>query len=75
MMTMNTAPLHAPSPAAGFAQRIGAAFSNGINRMQIARMASVLSAMSDDQLAAIDLKRRDIPQRAADLVNYSYDGL
>ena len=44
-------------------------------RLKTARMQAALCRLTDDQLKQIDLKRSDIAQRAADLIEYEYDGL
>ena len=57
------------------ARRVRSGALTFVNRMQIARMESVLRSMTDAQLAAIELKRSEIPDRARQLVAYRYDGL
>ena len=57
------------------ASRLRKGLSRFVTQMQIARMQSVLSAMTDEQLVQINLDRRDIRTRAESLVTYKYDGL
>tara|TARA_R110002049_G_scaffold23781_6_gene84725 strand:+ start:115434 stop:115697 length:264 start_codon:yes stop_codon:yes gene_type:complete len=57
------------------AKAVGRGLSRALYRMQMARMQSVLHAMSDEQLAQAGTTRSDIPQHAAFLVGYKYDGL
>lgn len=49
-------------------RRVGGAIHSTIETMQIARMMSVLSSMSDLELEAMNLKRQDIPDHARKLL-------
>lgn len=49
--------------------------SKAITRIQIGRMITVLSNMSDEQLALIGITRREIRPHAEFLITYEYDGL
>ena len=43
--------------------------------MRIGRMASALSAFSDEQLEQIGVLRKDIRYHARKLITYEYDGI
>lgn len=48
---------------------IGATANAGLKTFQMARMLSILSSMSDYQLAQIGISRSDIPKYAAKLMD------
>ncbi len=49
--------------------RLGAKVHAGIRALQMARMLSTLSSMSDHQLAQVGISRSDIPKYAATLMD------
>lgn len=55
--------------------KVGKAASHALIQVQIARMQSVLSTLTDEQLKQISLKRSDIRRHAEYLVTDEYDGL
>ena len=57
------------------ASRVRKGVSNLMVQMQIARMQSVLQAMTDAQLDQIGITRSGIRKHAEHLVTYEYDGL
>ena len=54
---------------AGWAQRQARKGAGIVKHMQHARMAGVLNNMTDTQLAQVDVKRAEISQVAAKMVN------
>jgi hypothetical protein len=54
---------------------IGSGISAFGTRLKVGRMESVLSNLSDRQLADIGIKRGEIKHHAEYLVGYEYDGL
>jgi hypothetical protein len=62
-----------------FLDRVLSAVGSGISafgaRLKVGRMVSVLSNLSDRQLADIGIKRGEIKHHAEYLVGYKYDGL
>ena len=54
---------------------IGSGMSAFSTRLKVGRMESVLSNLSDQQLAVIGIKRGEIKHHAEYLVGYEYDGL
>lgn len=61
--------------AASLTRKFGKSAHRGFKMLQYGRMLSVLSASSDQQLEAMGITRADIPQHAALLIEYEYDGL
>ena len=61
---------HSHAFAAPFAllARLGVKARSGLRALQMARMLSTLSSMSDHQLAQIGISRSDIPKYAATLM-------
>ena len=57
------------------AQRVLKAAGPVILAMQVGRMKSVLTALTDEQLEQIGVQRKDIDRHAHKLINYEYDGL
>lgn len=57
------------------ATAFGGTVAAAVKRIQIARMHSVLNAMSDEQLRQIGVTRDRIRRHAEFLVGYEYDGL
>jgi len=53
-----------PAKKLGFLDGISEKVSAGVKVLQYSRMVQALSGMSDAQLAAIDLERKDIPAHA-----------
>lgn len=65
-----TTPTHWPIPwVKRRAARLGKGLGAAIKRAQVARMQSVLSELTDEQLAGIGVRRRDIPDYAASLIH------
>lgn len=56
-------------------RRIGQKAAGFFAAMHLARMEGVLRAMTDTQLAQIDLKRADIPAHARRLTERPQDGM
>ena len=54
---------------AKFGSRIASAAASTLRTMQTGRMMSVLSAMSDEQLAQIGISRSEIPKHAEKLIS------
>jgi hypothetical protein len=55
-------------PALGALAGVGRALAAGVRRMQYGQMLVVLTRLNDAQLAAISLRRCDIPARAHRLI-------
>jgi uncharacterized protein YjiS (DUF1127 family) len=47
---------------------LGRAVAAGVKRVQYGQMVAVLNRLQDDQLAAIGVRRRDIPAQARRLI-------
>jgi hypothetical protein len=64
---------------ASFFKGCSSKIQNGLSRfmanLQLGRMETVLSKMSDKQLEQAGIKRSDIKSHAKYLVEYEYDGL
>ncbi len=56
-------------------QKISEARARTMLAMRIGRMASALSAFSDEQLEQIGVLRKDIRDHARKLITYEYDGI
>ena len=54
---------------------IGSGMTAFGTRLKVGRMETVLSKLSDQQLAAIGINRGEIKHHAEYLVGYEYDGL
>ncbi|QFT59805.1 hypothetical protein FIU94_13310 [Sulfitobacter sp. THAF37] len=61
--------------ASGFFRGAARTIDTVVRAMQYSRMVSVLNARSDRQLEEMGITRGDIPQHAAYLLDYEYDGL
>ncbi|WP_300074864.1 DUF1127 domain-containing protein [uncultured Ruegeria sp.] len=59
---------HAIALSIGLLAWIGSTANNALKTLQMARMLSTLSNMSDYQLAQIGISRSDIPEYAAKLM-------
>lgn len=58
-----------------YTSKIQKGFSSFMAKLQLGRMESALSQMSDKQLEQVGTKRSDIKRYARHLVNYGNDGL
>jgi len=72
-MTVNTRPAetgssHAVNGLISLMATFGARASAAVRTLQMARMMSTLSSMSDTQLAQISISRSDIPKYAETLM-------
>jgi len=58
-----------PAPALGrLLARAGRATASAVRRLQYGQMVAALNHLSDENLAEIGLRRRDIPARARSLI-------
>lgn len=66
-----TSTLSNPTWGKEFLRSVADVVANGINRVQVAQMTSILGKMSDQDLQAIGVQRSEIAQHAEKLVNGS----
>jgi hypothetical protein len=71
MTYLDTNAIAKPSGIREFFQGVSATLARMLKSMQVGRMTSILSEMSDAQLAEIDVKRSEIAQHADKLINGS----